>query len=252
MTRAPAQVGTLSRALHNAGAHVIELPVIEIQDIPDEAEALRRAADSVGDYRWVAFTSANAVDRFVPLIRDLRRLAGTKVAAVGRATAAALEQRQIVADLVPARPPRRASSTRCRRPSPGGRILFVRAAGAAETLHDGLTAKGWRVDDVVAYRTVDAASPPAEVAGLVSGADVVTFASASAVNAYLRLRDTAGRPLRIPPLVACIGLSTGVAARAAGLHVAVEPSKPSVDALVLAIAAHFGAMPGLPGLPGPI
>jgi uroporphyrinogen III methyltransferase / synthase len=243
VTRAPAQAGTLTRALHSAGAYVVELPVIEIEDLPDEADALGRAADSVAEYGWLIFTSANAVDRFVPLIRDLRRLGGTKVGAVGRATAGALERHRIVPDLVPSRSNAEGVVTEMPPAPPGGRILFVRAAGAADTVAAGLGAKGWSVDDVVAYRTVDAPPPPAELAALVSGADVVTFASASAVNAYLRLRDTAGRPLRVPPLVACIGLSTGVAARAAGLHVAVEPSKPSVEALVLAIAAHFGAMP---------
>ncbi len=246
VTRAPAQAGSLIHALHSAGAYVIELPVIEIEDLPTESAALARAADSVADYQWLVFTSANAVERFLPQIRDLRSLGRTKVAAVGRATAGALERHRIVPDLVPSRSSAEGVVDEMPSAGTGGRILFIRAAGAADTVTAGLGSKGWSVDDVVAYRTIDGPAPPAEVAALVAGADVVTFASASAVNAYLRLRDTEGQPLRVPPLVACIGLSTGVAARAAGLHVAVEPSKPSVDALVLAIAAHFGAMP-VPG-----
>ncbi|MGH9046626.1 MAG: uroporphyrinogen-III C-methyltransferase [Acidimicrobiales bacterium] len=251
VTRAPAQADTLSRALRTAGAHVVELPVIKFEDVAQEREALQRAADSVAEYQWVAFTSANAVERFVPLVRDLRQLASTRIAAVGRATAGALEQYQIVADLVPARSSAAGLLDEIEPAEPGGRALFVRAAGAGETLGAGLVAMGWNVDEVIAYRTVDAPAPLAEVAAALDGADVVTFASASAVTAYLRLRDTRGRPLSVPPLVACIGTSTSVAARAAGLHVSVEPSKASVDALVLAIAAHFGAMPGLPGAPGP-
>jgi uroporphyrinogen III methyltransferase / synthase len=125
-----------------------------------------------------------------------------------------------------------------------GRVLFVKAAGAADTLGRGLEDKGWAVDEVVAYRTVDAAPPPAAVASTLAGADVVTFASASAVTSYLRLRDTDGRPLAVPPVVACIGPSTAVAARAAGLTVAIEPAKASVEALVVAIAAHLGSMAG--------
>jgi uroporphyrinogen-III synthase len=49
----------------------------------------------------------------------------------------------------------------------------------------------------------------------------------------------------VPPVVACIGSSTSVAARAAGLSVAVEPSLATMEALVVAIAAHLGDLPGL-------
>jgi uroporphyrinogen-III synthase len=102
---------------------------------------------------------------------------------------------------------------------------------------------------VIAYRTVDAPPPRAEVVATLADADVVTFASASAVSAYLRLRDTDGRPLAVPPVVACIGSTTSVAARAAGLRVAVEPAKATMEALVVAVAAHLGGMPGLSGGP---
>ncbi len=243
VTRASAQAGALTRALHAAGAHVIELPVIEIEDLPDELGALRRAADSAGDYGWLVFTSANAVERFVPLVSDLRRLAPARVAAVGRATAGALEAHRIVPDLVPVRPSAEGVVAELPEAPGGGRVLFVRAAGAADTVREGLGAKGWQVEEVVAYRTRDASPPPAEVASLVSRADVVTFASPSAVEAYLRIRDTAGHPLPVPPVVACIGSSSAVAARAAGLQVAVEPAKASVEGLVLAIGAHFGSLP---------
>jgi uroporphyrinogen III methyltransferase/synthase len=247
VTRAPAQAGALSRALGAAGARVIELPVIDIADVPAERESLRRAADAVADYQWLAFTSANAVERFVPLLRDVRRLASTRVAAVGRATASALESHQLIADLVPARSSAEGLADELPEASAGGRVLFVKAAGAGEALGIGLAAKGWSVDEVIAYRTVDAAPPRAEVAAMVADADVVTFASASAVSAYLRLRDTEGRRLPVPPVVACIGSTTSVAARAAGLSVAVEPAKATMDALVVAIAAHLGDLPAPSG-----
>jgi uroporphyrinogen III methyltransferase / synthase len=247
VTRAAIQAGLLSQALSKAGARVIELPVIEIGEAPDERVALEDAAASVADYQWLAFTSANAVERFIPLVRDVRSLASTRIAAVGLATASALESHQLVADLVPTRPSAEGLLEALPAPEGGGRVLFVKAAAASEVLGVGLAAKGWTVDEVIAYRTVDASSPQAEVANAVAQADVVTFASPSAVSAYLRLRDTDGRALRVPPVVACIGSTTAVAARSAGLSVAVEPAKASVDALVLSIAAHLGALAGLPG-----
>jgi uroporphyrinogen III methyltransferase/synthase len=226
--------------LNSAGARVIELPVIAIADVPEESDALQQAADGVARYEWLAFTSANAVERFVPLVRDVRSLASARVAAVGLATASALEAHHLIADLIPARSTAEGLVEELPPAAGAGRVLFVKAAGAGDALGVGLAAKGWTVDEAIAYRTVDAPPPRAEVAAMVGEADVVTFASASAVSAYLRLRDTDGRPLPVPPVVACIGQTTSVAARAAGLSVAVEPARASVEGLVVAIAAHLG------------
>jgi uroporphyrinogen III methyltransferase/synthase len=250
VTRAPAQAGALTAALETSGARVLELPVIEIADAPEDRAALLGAAERAGDYQWLVFTSANAVDRFVPLVGDLRRLGPTAIAAVGRATAAALGARQLRPDVVPERSTAAGLADELPVAPAGGRVLFVKAAGSADTLRSGLAAKGWEVDEVVAYRTVDAAPPRAEVAAALGDADVVTFLSPSAVHAYLRLRDTDGRPLAVPPVVACVGPTTAMAARSAGLSVAVEPAKASVDGLVLAITAHLGALPGGSGAAG--
>jgi uroporphyrinogen III methyltransferase/synthase len=248
VTRAPAQAGTLTAGLRQAGARVIELPVIEIGEVPEERQALEGAAEEAGRYEWLVFTSSNAVGRFVPLVADLRRLASCRIAAVGRATATALAEHHLRPDLVPEQPS--AESLVRAMPEGRGRVLFVKAAGATETLATGLRAKGWQVDEVIAYRTVEASAPRAEVAAMVGQADAVTFASPSAVRAFLHLRDTDGRRLPVPPVVACIGPTTAAAARAAGITVAVEPSRASVEGLVAALVAHFGAVPAGPGRGG--
>jgi uroporphyrinogen III methyltransferase/synthase len=243
VTRARPQGGALSRALRALGAHVIELPVIDIAEVPGEHGALEQAAGSLERYQWLAFTSVNAVERFIPLIRDVRRLSLTRLAAVGRGTASALEAHQLLADLVPTRSNSEGLADEFPLTEEGGRVLFVKAQGAGETLAARLAAKGWTVDEVVAYRTGDAPSPRAEVVAVVADADVVTFASASAVSAYLRLVDTDGHRLPIPPVVACIGPTTSAAARSAGLSVAVEPAQTTIEALVLAIVDHLGDGP---------
>jgi uroporphyrinogen III methyltransferase/synthase len=95
----------------------------------------------------------------------------------------------------------------------------------------------------VAYRTVEASPPPDAVLGALRVADAVTFASPSAVRAYLGLTTKGGSPLPVPPVVACIGPVTATAARDAGLEVAVEPAVPSAAALVDALAAHLRGRP---------
>lgn len=252
VTRAPAQAGALTEALRQSGAAVLEVPVIDIVDVPEEGVALANAARSAGQYRWLVFTSANAVERFVPLVRDLRELAGCRIAAVGRATAAALEAERLVPDLVPERSSAEGLVEAMPQAEGKGRVLFVKAADAGAALATGLVAKGWTVDEVIAYRTVTAPPPHAEVVTGLADADVVTFASPSAVRAYLQLRDSTGQALPVPPVVACIGPTTATAARAAGLAVAVEPSGAGVDALVDSIAAYLGGSSARPaGTAGP-
>lgn len=237
VTRPAAGRDSLSSALTAAGAHVVALPAVEIEDPEDGGAALDHAARAVGTYRWVVFTSAQAVDRFVPLLRDARAFGQARVAAVGDATAESLRRHGIVADLVPARSSAEGLAESFPLPDvPGAGVLFPAAAGARPTVPSALRAKGWRVDEVAAYRTVAAPAPPAALVPVVAAADAVTFASPSALDAYVSWRTDDGRPFPVPPVVACIGPVTASAARAAGLSVAVEAARPSAGAVVDALA----------------
>ena len=105
-------------------------------------------------------------------LRDGRALGGARLAAVGPATAAALADRHLVADLVPAEATAEALvAAMPDAPSDGGRSMTTRgntragASGAGSSspggrrprrLAPGLRAKGWEVDEVEAYRTVTA------------------------------------------------------------------------------------------------
>ncbi|MGP8059305.1 MAG: uroporphyrinogen-III C-methyltransferase [Acidimicrobiales bacterium] len=235
VTRGSERAAGLAEALHSAGARVLAVPVLETTAPADGGAALRRAAGGAGDYEWLAFTSANAVERFVPLLGDLRSLGRTRLAAVGDATAGALAVHQLSADLVPATASAEGLVDEFPPPTPGARVLFVRAEGARPTLAAGLAAKGWPVDEVVAYRTRPAPAPPEAMVAELARADAVTFASPSAVDAYLAARDGAGRPLGVPALVACIGPVTAGAARRAGLGGVTEARRPTPASLVEAL-----------------
>ena len=234
VTRAPERAASLTAELHSAGARVLAVPVIETRGPPDGGAALREAAAAAAAYGWLVFTSATAVDRFVPLLGDLRSLAGTRLAAVGEATASALGGYRLTADFVP--DPSTAEGLVREFPAAGGgRVLFVRAEDARPTVAAGLAEKDWAVDEVVAYRTAPAPAPPEGLIAELGEADVVTFASPSALAAYLALRDAAGRALPVPPLVACIGPVTAAAARQAGLTGVVEAEHPTPASLVRAL-----------------
>jgi uroporphyrinogen III methyltransferase / synthase len=232
VTRPESQASVLAEQLREAGAEVVVLPVIEIEDAADGGTALAEALATVQSYDWLVVTSANGARRVLDGLPDARALGGVAVAAIGPGTAAALADGNIRADLVPERFV--AEGLLEAFPDGPGRVLLARAAVARDTLPDGLRAKGWEVDVVEAYRTIPAVPSPATLEAA-AVAEVVTFTSSSTVTRFL---EVAG-PDRVPPLVACIGPITAATAKEAGLTVDVEADEHSVPGLVAALVSHL-------------
>src|SRR5438094_3526484 len=104
VTRAREQAGDLVRALQEHGAEAVIAPVIRIQPL-DNLGALRAALTGLSAYRWVVFTSQNAVqivfDRLVAWGLTPRVFSTTAVAAIGSSTAEALARRGVKPSVVP-------------------------------------------------------------------------------------------------------------------------------------------------------
>ena len=228
--RARGQASGLADRLRRLGADTLEVPTIEIADPSDGGAALRAAAAEVRAYDWVAFTSPNAVERFLACLHDARSLgAELGVAAIGPGTAAALAERGVIADLVPERSIAEGLVEALAK-LPTGRVLIPQAAAARPALADGLRAAGWTVTAVEAYRTVPAI-PPADVLAAAAKADAIAFTSGSTVDNYL---DAAGAEA-VPPVVVAIGPVTAEAARRRGLTVTAEAAEHTLDGLVSAL-----------------
>ncbi|MBC8133813.1 MAG: uroporphyrinogen-III synthase [Deltaproteobacteria bacterium] len=108
-------------------------------------------------------------------------------------------------------------------------MLFPQAVGGRDELSKYLTGQGCIVDVVPASQTIPIklASPPPSF-------DVATFASPSALNAFVAKLTVA--PLR-DKVIAVMGPTTRDAAAAAGVAVQVIAPTPSVSALVAALCA---------------
>jgi uroporphyrinogen III methyltransferase/synthase len=224
VTRAREQASTLVAALRELGADVLEVPTIEIVDGDDLVGV------AAGGHDWIVFTSANAVDRFVAATPDLRGLG--RIAAVGPATADALAAHHLVADLVPDEAVGEALVAAF--PDGPGRVLLPQAAEARAVVADGLRAKGWIVDVVVAYRTVPA-TPPAAVLEAALAADAITFTASSTVTGWRGVSESA------PPLVVSIGPITSATARELGIEVTVEADPHTIAGLVDALVRSLGS-----------
>ena len=245
VTRAEHQADDLSRALDEAGAEPVELPVIQMGPSP-EPKRLDAALLALNSFDWVVFTSANTVRavaaRLGALGVPIAELARCRLAAIGPATAAALAERGLAVEVVPdeyvAEGVLRALAPRDT--WQGRRVLLPRAAKARDTLPEGLRALGANVEVVAAYTTVPADPPNAKdvLTQLANGQiHAVTFTSPSTVHGFARLWAVHGREgARF--VVACIGPVTAAAARESGLPVDVTARAYTVAGLVAALAAY--------------
>ena len=156
VTRAREQASALAEQLRAAGAVPIEYPAIAFAP-PADLAPLDAALDELGSYNWIVFTSANGVrfvaQRLSQLGRDTAELRHASLAAIGPATAAELERHGLRSTFTPTEFVAEAVVEQIGEVQ-GQRILLPRADIAREALADGLRARGARVDNVVAYRTV--------------------------------------------------------------------------------------------------
>jgi uroporphyrinogen III methyltransferase/synthase len=228
VTRPKAQPSSLVHLLQREGAETVELPLIAISDPADGGAALRDVAARLDSYAWVVITSPNGARRLLAVLTDARAFGRAKVAAIGPGTAGALRACNVVADLVPDRHVGEALvSALPTPPSDGARVLVVRAEVTRDVVAPGLREVGWVVDEVEAYRTVDAPVTDEQRAQL-RDAHIITFASSSAVDRFVA---NVGAGL-VPPVVACIGPVTAATAEARGLHVDVVAPEHTIESLV--------------------
>jgi uroporphyrinogen-III synthase len=249
ITRPKAQAAALADKLAALGAEPIIFPTIQIAPVDDYAP-LDAALGQLGQYQWIVFTSANAVAIFwerlgghLPATVPVAAAspiwpAPLQFAAVGPATARALEKRGASAKFVPDEYVAEALAAGLGDVA-GQRILLPHAELAREALAAELRRRGATVDEIAIYRTLPAAPDPAGLAELRRGVDAITFTSASAARNFALMAGGAAFA-GSPAIVACIGPVTAAAARQSGLPVDVVAAEYTFDGLVAALAKHFG------------
>ena len=225
----------IARALRLAGAQVdtLALTVSTPLDSAQLDAARTRLAD--GGYAWVVFSSWRAARAVVSGL-PRARLLGTRIAAVGEATAQWISDHAGASvDLTGAGSA--AALLECfPTPASGARpVLIPRSAAAPDTLPDGLRALGWSVEAVDAYTTTpaDAADIPDDIAGNFRAGhyDAAVLTASSQARALPPL-------LGLPPpttRVVTIGAPTAATARRQGIAVAAQASSPTPDAIVRAL-----------------
>jgi uroporphyrinogen III methyltransferase / synthase len=250
VTRPKDQSMELVERLEAMGADAIEAPMIRILP-PEDDGPLQDACARAGDFDWIIFSSANAVDAFMGQLLagpwDLRALGGVRLCSVGPGTAEHLSRLGLKVDLVPTE--YRAEAVLRALSENGGvqdvKILLPHADIGRELIADELRKQGADVTEIIAYRTIAVEAdrdgePDIYRMLLERNVDVVTFTSASAVRNFVHILGAEpAADLLAATVVACIGPVTAEAAAQCNISTTIQPSNYTIPALVDAIAKHF-------------
>ncbi len=246
VTRPRDQAAEFVTTLESLGAEVLAIPAIRIE--PLDSAPLRAALAHFDRYQWLIFTSRNAVQI---VFDELRRMGGSiaasRVVAVGPKTAEALRERGVDVTVTPDRFVAEGvlEALSQRDDVPGSRFLYAAAEAARDTLPLGLRRLGAEVDVIQIYRAAVPAGSASSAdlrARLERGAiDVVTFASGSAVRAFVE--SVGANAARLAPAVS-IGPVTSEAVRAHGLTLLAEAEEHTTEGLVRAIVSALDSHHG--------
>ncbi len=248
VTRSPRQGSALADALRALGAEPVLVPAIETVP-PASWAALDTAWAELGRFDWATFTSANAVEAIAPRVHGLpasqAHKAWPRIAAIGPATARALEGIGLQPTLIP--PEAVAESLLAallpyaRRPNgEPARFLLLRAEQGRELLPEALRAAGAEVTIAPVYRTVipegsvdalRALFAPGSLEQGTGDLDAATFTSSSTARNLQALCEAAGVSLPPSALRVSIGPITSQTLRELGLAPHAEAPEATVAAL---------------------
>jgi uroporphyrinogen-III synthase len=195
VTRPARQATRFIGLLAQHGAQTIAFPTIAIEPVPLDSDVC--ASLATGSFDWVIYTSANAVAH-APPFGDSR----ARIAAIGRATARALESSGRSVAAMPAT----GADTEGLLAHPefadlaGRRVLIIKGVGGREALRAGLADRGATVVTAEVYRRV----PVEPIAGAIEALDracrrdqaVVAVTSVEVLESLLALASS-----RVPQLL---------------------------------------------------
>jgi len=217
--RARHQASALSAELRKHGAHVIEIPFIEIRK-PRSFKPLDDALKSLREYDWLILTSVNGAEAMwerlgklkggraglgegpdfsraakgskqnSPLAAETSRSKRLRIAAIGPATKRAIEQRGVKVEVVPKEYVAESVVRSLRQRVKDKRVLLIRAKVARDVIPRELRQAGAHVDVVEAYQTVVPRSSRSRLHAALNNSrrpKVITFTSSSTVRNFVAL-----------------------------------------------------------------
>lgn len=236
VTRPAGQAPELVSTLAAVGIDAVAVPTVAIGEAP--VTELDRAFENLHDAAWLVITSANGAEAFRRRLaaRETELPSTLRIGAVGPETAAALTRGGIRVDHVPTQFLTSAIAAGLGDVT-GRLVVLARSDAATPDLAQDLRRRGARVEEIVAYRTLE--GPPESRdplhRAISAHLDGVTFTSGSTVRGLLALAsdEDASKARALPAY--CIGPVTAAVARHAGFSVPVVARDHIAAALAAAI-----------------
>jgi uroporphyrinogen III methyltransferase/synthase len=245
LTRAVEQTRELKARLEKMGAVVLLFPAVNFSEPTDTAE-LDRSINSLNEFDWIVFTSANAVRFFAGRCRKLgvepSNDGNFRCAAVGPATASAVAAEGFPVDHVAREFIGSALASELSTMLNGRKVLLPRSERARPDLPAALKAVGAVVTEIVAYQTgrVGTIDPAVMQAIREAEVDVISFFSPSAIeNMRAELGEEVLSRLSAKAKMAAVGPTTAAALRGAGLSVSIQAPRATAESMAVAIATYF-------------
>ena len=243
ITRPSDQVEPTVQSVLELGARPVLLPTIEILP-PEDWSEVDAALERLHEFDWIVFTSVNGVRGLLRRLwdtgGDVRRIGHAQLAAIGTATAAALEEFHLRVDVVPDcyRAEELASALK---PHVNGKhVLWARASRGRDVLPSELEAAGARLEQIIVYQNVDRGCFSDQELSLIEAGEVdwIGLSSPSiARNLRKLLSPRALAQIGSRIRLASISPVTSEAAREVGLSVAAEANVYTWDGILNAIIA---------------
>ena len=226
------------------GALPILLPTIEISP-PDNWDDVDKVLPRLEEFDWIVFSSVNGVRSLLNRVweqgRDMRAFGHAKFAAIGPATAAALEEFHLRADLVPTEYRAEGLAEVLKPHVTGRKVLWARASRGRDVLPNELAAAGGIVEQVVVYQNRDVVSFPIEATQRLESGELnwIVLSSPSIARNLARLltpemKDHLGTQTKL----VSISPVTSAAAQECGLPITAEATNYTWDGIFEAIIRH--------------
>lgn len=248
LTRNREQSAELRSKIEALGAEVLELPLIKISPYCDP-KALDDVFAEIGSYEWIIFTSRNGVqhffDFFFKRFKDIRCIGGIRIACVGQGTAAEVEKYHLEVDFMPeeALSENLADGLMEYQDLDNTKVLVITGNLNRDTLVESLEKKGRAiVDTLKVYETeLEDLSDSEDVKDFrQKGADVIVFASSSAVDSFVKqAKSLQLAPKAKKPLTCSIGPITSKTMKTIGVPMDIEAKEHTVDGIIAVLLNRF-------------
>lgn len=229
----------MRRRLLEKGARVYTVCEMKVE-ATTAIQELDKELENISKYSWIAFTSQNSIRLFFTHVFrekiDLRQFAGIRFAVVGSGTRDALREYGFEADLIPERYTTEAlAESLVKTMKPGEKLLLPRALQGSVRMVQILEENG-------IYKTIlpiyDVQGKKTENWKYLLDFDVLTFASASGVEAFIKElgaenaakweQDRRKKPTKI----GAIGAVTAGRLEKYGIHADIIPKKCDIEHLI--------------------